>query len=350
MERVLEALRAGKLDHLKPPKKDKGKAMEESSKAKKFAWQETDKAKSADVTINLTQTKLIKRMHVNTGSGVDIMYEYCYRFLPAEVKAQLRQPDIMLSGFSGEGSWPLGRIELEIKLYDDKDPQLVRSELIDFYVFPTMGGIATIVSHQVTELCGLVVPISTPSVGEQLKSSAVIANRLYSDKRIKIGADLSAETKAKLHGILSANTNVFAWKESDMTGVPRDIAEHRLNVNPSLIPVRQKKWHMALDRSDWLCAEVDNLVRANILREVRYQTWVANPVLVKKADGSWRMCVNFKDINKACPKDNYPLPEIDWKVESLSGFRYKCFLDAYKGYHQILMAVGDEDKTPFHTL
>ncbi|GKF91278.1 reverse transcriptase domain-containing protein, partial [Tanacetum coccineum] len=71
------------------------------------------------------------------------------------------------------------------------------------------------------------------------------------------------------------------------------------------------------------------------------------PVMVKKSDGGWRMCVDFTDINKAFPKDCYPLPKIDWNVESLSGFRLKCFLDAYKGYHQIQMAEGDEDKTAY---
>ncbi|GJT59399.1 reverse transcriptase domain-containing protein [Tanacetum coccineum] len=64
---------------------------------------------------------------------------------------------------------------------------------------------------------------------------------------------------------------------------------------------------------------------------------------------SWRMCADFKDLNKACLKDGYPLPEIDWKVESLCGFPFKCFLDAYKGYHQIQMAKEDEDKTAFIT-
>lgn len=98
-----------------------------------------------------------------------------------------------------------------------------------------------------------------------------------------------------------------------------------------------------------MCTSVDNLVEAGILREVRYRTWIANPVLVKKGDGTWRMCVDFKDINNACPKDPYPLPEVDWKVESLSGFKFKCYLDAYKGYQQIQMAVEDEDKTAFHT-
>ncbi|GJX24073.1 reverse transcriptase domain-containing protein [Tanacetum coccineum] len=70
--------------------------------------------------------------------------------------------------------------------------------------------------------------------------------------------------------------------------------------------------------------------------------------MVKKSDEGWRMCVDFTDINKACPKDCYPLPEIDWKIESLLGFRLKCFLDVYKGYHQIQIAEEDEDKTAFY--
>nr|GFC90291.1 reverse transcriptase domain-containing protein [Tanacetum cinerariifolium] len=71
--------------------------------------------------------------------------------------------------------------------------------------------------------------------------------------------------------------------------------------------------------------------------------------MLKKHDGSWRMCVDFTDLNKACPQNCYPLPEIDWKVESLCGYPFKCFLYAYKGYHQIQMAAADEEKTAFHT-
>ncbi|GKD84110.1 reverse transcriptase domain-containing protein [Tanacetum coccineum] len=101
------------------------------------------------------------------------------------------------------------------------------------------------------------------------------------------------------------------------------------------------------DRNTATCKEVEELTKAEILRKVKHQTWVSNPVMVKKSDGGWRMCVDFMDINKACPKYCYPLPEIDWKVESLSGFRLKFLLDTYKGYHQIQMAEGDEDKTTF---
>ncbi|GJY50751.1 reverse transcriptase domain-containing protein, partial [Tanacetum coccineum] len=95
--------------------------------------------------------------------------------------------------------------------------------------------------------------------------------------------------------------------------------------------------------------EVEKLVNAGIMKEVHYHSWLSNPVMVKKHDNSWRMCVDFKDLNKACPKDGYPLPEIDWKVESLCGYPFKCFLDAYKGYHQIKMAKEDEEKTAFIT-
>lgn len=112
---------------------------------------------------------------------------------------------------------------------------------------------------------------------------------------------------------------------------------------------KKKRRSLAPERNAAACKEVNELVQACILREVKYQTWVANPVMVKKSDRGWRMCVDFTKINKTCPKDCYPLPEIDWKVESLSGFRLKCFLDTYKGYHQIQMAVEDEEKTAFYT-
>ncbi|GKF51669.1 reverse transcriptase domain-containing protein [Tanacetum coccineum] len=76
---------------------------------------------------------------------------------------------------------------------------------------------------------------------------------------------------------------------------------------------------------------------------------VVEPSNGKKHDDIWRMRMDFKDLNKACPKDGYPLPKIDWKVESLCRYPFKCFLDTYKGYHQIKMAKEDEEKTTFIT-
>ncbi|GKA45681.1 reverse transcriptase domain-containing protein [Tanacetum coccineum] len=71
--------------------------------------------------------------------------------------------------------------------------------------------------------------------------------------------------------------------------------------------------------------------------------------VVQKPDGSWRMCIDFKNLNSSCPKDYYPLPEIDSKIEAVMGYPLKCFLDAYKGYHQVQMSEEDEEKTAFYT-
>ncbi|GKB73271.1 hypothetical protein Tco_0934683 [Tanacetum coccineum] len=118
-------------------------------------------------------------------------------------------------------------------------------------------------------------------------------------------------------------------------------------IKEGCLPVRQNRRSQAADRNQAIQEEVEKLIDAGIMKEVHYHNWLSNPVMVKKHDDSWRMCVDFKDLNKAYPKDGYPLPEIDWKVESLYGFPFKCFL--YKGYHQIKMAKEDEEKTTFIT-
>lgn len=78
------------------------------------------------------------------------------------------------------------------------------------------------------------------------------------------------------------------------------------------------------------------LIHACNLWEAIFPSWISNPIMVKIQDGSWRMCIDYTNLNKACLKDCYPFSELDQKVESMEGFKWKCFLDAYKGYHQIL--------------
>ena len=176
-----------------------------------------------------------------------------------------------------------------------------------------------------------------------------MVNDRYPEQLVTIGGNLSTECKRALIQTLRRNADVFAWTATDMTGIPRVITEHRLDTYPHIEPKVQKKRSLAPDRRKVVTDEVNEWLKAGIVKRVKYPEWVSNPVLVKKVDVSWRMCIDFKDLNKACPKDLYPLPEIDWKIESLAGFRYKCFLDAYKGYHQIQMAKKDEEKTAFHT-
>ncbi|XP_072073805.1 uncharacterized protein [Arachis hypogaea] len=84
-------------------------------------------------------------------------------------------------------------------------------------------------------------------------------------------------------------------------------------------------------------------------REVRFFSWLANVVMVRKSTGSWRMCEDFTYLNKACPKDSYPLPNIDRLVDDTLGYKVLSFMDGYSEYNQIQVHPNDEDKTTFIT-
>ncbi len=118
-------------------------------------------------------------------------------------------------------------------------------------------------------------------------------------------------------------------------------------MKPTCRPVKQKKRGSAPERQRAAAEEVDKLLKAGFIREVSYPDWLANIVLVKKANGKWRMCVDYTNLNKACPKDSFSLPSIDQLVDSTSGHQLLTFMDAFSGYNQIRMAPEDEEKTAF---
>jgi hypothetical protein len=96
-------------------------------------------------------------------------------------------------------------------------------------------------------------------------------------------------------------------------------------------------------------AEVHRLLEARFIEPIAYLTWLANVVMVQKKSGKWRMCIDFTSINKACPKDNFPLPRIDKIVDSAAGCEVMCLLDCFSGYHQIYMKEEDKASTSFIT-
>ena len=118
-----------------------------------------------------------------------------------------------------------------------------------------------------------------------------------------------------------------------MPSIDPSVITHHLNVYPSSKPVRKKKRVFAHERDNAIKEEVQKLTTAKLIREVYYLDWLANVVLVKKANNKWRMCVNFTDLNKACPKDSYPLSRIDQLVDSTAGHRLLSFMDAFSGYN-----------------
>jgi hypothetical protein len=106
---------------------------------------------------------------------------------------------------------------------------------------------------------------------------------------------------------------------------------------------------MSDDKAEGARNEVKRLLSARVIREVTYQEWLANTVMVKKANGKWRMCIDFTDLNKACLKDEFSLPRIDSLVDAAATSELMSLLDCYSGYLQIWMKKEDESKTSFIT-
>ena len=117
--------------------------------------------------------------------------------------------------------------------------------------------------------------------------------------------------KESMIKFLKNNSDVFAWTHEDMPGIDPSVICHKLNIDPSIRPIKQKRRVFAPDRNQAISDEVEKLLTAGFIREVYYPDWLANVVMVKKPNGKWRMCVDFTDLNKACPQDSFPLPQID---------------------------------------
>ena len=164
-----------------------------------------------------------------------------------------------------------------------------------------------------------------------------------------IGSKLAEDLKIPLTYFLRQNKDVFTWEQADMGGIDPTVITHKLNVISSFKPVKQKRRSFAPKRQKAIKEEVGKLLQAGAIREVEYPEWLANIVLLKKANGKWRLCIDFIDVNKACPKDSFPLPHINLIVDATAGHELLSFMDAFSGYNQISMNPGDQEKTSFVT-
>jgi hypothetical protein len=135
-----------------------------------------------------------------------------------------------------------------------------------------------------------------------------------------------------------------------MPRVPRELAEHKLKVYRQARPIRQKLRRFMPDKREAIRAELARLVVVGFIREVLHPEWLANPILVlKKNKVDWRMCVEYTDLNKHCPKDPFELPRIDQVVDLTASCSMLSILDYYSRYHHIILAKEDEEKTAFIT-
>ncbi|GAU52002.1 hypothetical protein TSUD_418060, partial [Trifolium subterraneum] len=168
-------------------------------------------------------------------------------------------------------------------------------------------------------------------------------------KEIKIGASLEASVKERVIVLLREYVDIFAWSYQDMPGLDPEIVEHHLPLKPECPPVKQKLRRTHPDMALKIKEEVQKQIDASFLITSEYPQWLANIVPVPKKDGKVRMCVDYRDLNKASPKDDFPLPHIDVLVDNTAKSKVFSFMDGFSGYNQIKMAVEDREKTAFIT-
>ncbi|KAJ0837035.1 putative aspartic peptidase domain superfamily, DNA/RNA polymerase superfamily [Helianthus annuus] len=267
-------------------------------------------------------------MVIDTGSSMDIIYEQCFKQLDPEDKARLEPVDFPLTGFCNEAVFPLRQIAFPVTLSDGEhsrtvtvnfmvmpatsrhDVLLGRRSQREFSMitsiphaacgFPTETGVAILYSSKEVMYVDDEPPakVAKPSIPDEPEKW--VLNSEYPEQTILLGHTISPTTREQLKELLTNNKDIFAWCPADMTGVPRDIAQHCLNIKPTAEPVAQGRRSFSEEKAKAMDEQVTELLNAGILREVKYHTWVANPVMVHKHSGGWRMCVDFKDLNKAC--------------------------------------------------
>ncbi|KAL8108705.1 hypothetical protein AgCh_008657 [Apium graveolens] len=338
----------------------------------------------------------VKRVLVDNGASVDILLHDTFLRMGYN-DSQLTPTDMPIYGFAGVECPVEGIIKLPTTI--GTEPRQA-TQMLDFVVvkasstynaimgrtgihafkavpssyhsvmkFPTRNGIGEergdqkmarscyVASLRADGVGGQVLPIEDMDVRENDENRGRPAEELDSvpldpknpERMTFIGATLEEPLRGKLVKFLQENSDVFAWSAADMPGIDPGLITHKLNVDPSRKTVKQKKRNFAPERQEAIKQEVEKLLEAGFIEEIQFPEWLANPVMVKKANGKWRMCIDFTDLNDACPKDCFPLPRIDTLIDATAGHEMLSFMDGFSGYNQIKMHKDDIPKVSFIT-
>ncbi|WJX40324.1 hypothetical protein P8452_27811 [Trifolium repens] len=162
-----------------------------------------------------------------------------------------------------------------------------------------------------------------------------------------ISANITSNLKEKLVLLLKEFSDCFAWDYNEMPGLNREMVELRLPIKAGKKPLKQLPRRFAPEIMFKIKEEIERLLRSKFIRTARYVEWLANIVPVIKKNGTLRVCIDFRDLNNATPKDEYAMPVAEMLIDSAAGFEFLSMLDGYSGYNQIFIAEEDVSKTAF---
>ena len=168
-------------------------------------------------------------------------------------------------------------------------------------------------------------------------------------RELRIDTILSINERDSFLRLLKSYLNVFAWSYEDMSGLDPSIVQHHLPLVPHARPVKQKLRRLHPRWSLQVKEEIQKQLSVGFILVVQYPEWLVNVVPVPKKGNKVRVCVDFRNLNKASPKDDFPFLHIDMLVDSIAGYEMLSFMDGFSGYNQIMMAPEDREKTSFIT-
>ena len=151
---------------------------------------------------------------------------------------------------------------------------------------------------------------------------------LDDDRSFQIGASMTDKDRVEMMLFLIQNVDVFAWSPYEVPEVDSKFIVHKLNVDP-LFPPKKQIRRLAKEHVEAVKQEVKRLKKAGAIKEAFFPEWLANTVMVKKKNGKWRVCVDFTDLNRVCPKDPFPMPKIDQLIDAMYGHPRMSFLDIF---------------------